>query len=286
MKREIEKNIAQSKRWVAPAAGSDFIDISVPLDFYGEQPNAFGVDLASSRAVEAGELVGDTRRGGSCNFERITFIPHCNGTHTECVGHITNDRLSITDCLKDAFVPAVLASVVPETARTSRETYAGEFGKGDLIITKAALAEAISKSGGQFPAPAVGDSASALIVRTLPNDRFKLTLRYDGDNIPPYFSSEAVEFITSLGVKHLLVDLPSIDRLFDDGRLSNHRIFWNVRQGEFAIHDLTRVTATITELIYVPNEVQDGEYLLNLQIAPFVSDASPSRPLLFPISGH
>jgi hypothetical protein len=36
-------------------------------------------------------------------------------------------------------------------------------------------------------------------------------------------------------------------------------------------------------MIYVPDEISDGEYLLNLQIAPFVSDASPSRPVLFKI---
>ena len=33
-------------------------------------------------------------------------------------------------------------------------------------------------------------------------------------------------------------------------------------------------------MIYVPNEIEDGEYLLNLQIAPFESDCAPSRPLL------
>ncbi len=42
-------------------------------------------------------------------------------------------------------------------------------------------------------------------------------------------------------------------------------------------------SSTITELIYVPDHVPDGEYLLNLQIAPFNADASPSRPIIFPI---
>src|SRR5688500_14959896 len=79
------------------------IDIAIPLDFDGEQPRAFGVEPATSVACEYGSLVGDTRRGGSCNFERVTFIPHCNGTHTECVGHITNERISVLDCLKDVF---------------------------------------------------------------------------------------------------------------------------------------------------------------------------------------
>ena len=107
---------------------------------------------------------------------------------------------------------------------------------------------------------------------------------YDENNIPPYFSADAMEYVVECGFKHLLVDLPSIDRLFDEGKLTNHRIFWNVEQGSFEANAATRIKSTITELIYVPDEVEDGEYLLNLQIAPFESDAAPSRPILFDLS--
>jgi arylformamidase len=69
--------------------------------------------------------------------------------------------------------------------------------------------------------------------------------------------------------------------LMDDGKLLNHRVFWNVNPGSFEVNKNSRINSTITELIYVPNEVPDGEYLLNLQIAPFNSDAAPSRPVLF-----
>src|SRR6059058_4180122 len=92
----------------------NFIDISIPLHFGGPQPNAYDVDSASSRACEYGELVGDIRRGGSCNFEQVTLIPHCNGTHTECVGHITHERISVRECLRDVFIPARVVSVEPE----------------------------------------------------------------------------------------------------------------------------------------------------------------------------
>ena len=92
-----------------------------------------------------------------------------------------------------------------------------------------------------------------------------------------------MEYIVGLGFRHLLVDLPSIDRLYDEGRLSNHRVFWNVEQGSFETTAQTRRDHTVTELIYVQNDVEDGRYLLNLQIAPFHTDASPSRPLLFPL---
>ena len=99
------------------------IDLSIPLSFNGPQPNAWGVERATSRPVVAGDLIGDTRRGGSVNFEQYTFIPHCSGTHTECVGHITHDRISIRACLNDILIPALLVSVKPE------------FDNGDRLIT-------------------------------------------------------------------------------------------------------------------------------------------------------
>lgn len=238
------------------------IDISIPLQFNGPQPNAYGVETATSKACKAGEIVGDTRRGGSVNFEQYTFIPHCNGTHTECVGHITDERISVLDCLKDVFVAAVLVSVEPD-----------KLDGGDLVITDLSLqAASVGKAA---------DTPTALIVRTLSNDDSKLTRQYGEGNIPPYFTAEAMEYIVACGFKHLLVDLPSIDRIFDEGKLTNHRIFWNVAPGSREVNAATRIHSTITELIYVPNEVADGEYFLNLQIAPFASDAAPSRPVLF-----
>ena len=240
------------------------IDISIPLKFDGLQPNAYGVEPATSVACEYGELVGDTRRGGSCNFERISLIPHCNGTHTECVGHITNQRISVRNCLNDVLIDALLVTVEP--------TLAGS----DLVITRESFAAIFEGQKG------LGQSKKALIVRTLPNDDSKLSWAYDANNIPPYFTADAMRYVAESEFKHLLVDLPSIDRLFDDGRLENHRIFWNIDPGSFEISAETRRENTITELIYVPNEVRDGEYLLNLQIAPFEADAAPSRPLLLP----
>ena len=238
-----------------------FIDISIPLRFNGPQPNAYEVEPATSKACEAGDLVGDTRRGGSVNFEQYTLIAHSNRSHTECVGHITDERISVLDCLTDVFVAAVLISVEPEDVG------------GDLVITCSSLqAASVGKAA---------DTPAALIVRTLPNDDSKLTQHYGKGSIPPYFASQAMEYIVACGFKHLLVDMPSIDRIFDEGKLTNHRIFWNVEPGSREVNAATRTESTITELIYVPDKVVDGEYMLNLQIAPFASDAAPSRPILF-----
>ena len=237
------------------------IDISIPLCFNGEQPNAYGVERATSRPVIAGELIGDTRRGGSVNFEQNTFIPHCNGTHTECVGHITHERISVRKCLQDVILPAILVTIDP----------ANTDDPGDKVISAEMLSTTLPGNAGL---------RSALIVRTLPNDDLKLTANYGDGDVPAYFAPEAMDLIVEQGFRHLLVDMPSIDRIFDNGQLLNHRKFWNVEPGKFEVTIGTRLNNTITEMIYVPAEVADGEYLLNLQIAPFESDCAPSRPIL------
>ena len=250
---------------------SEPIDISIPLQFNGPQPNAYGVAPATSEPCVSGDLIGDTRQGGSCNFERYTFIPHCNGTHTECVGHITNERISVRDCLRDVFMRSLLISVDPEPVHDTNDTYSPSVHDGDRLITERSVVQAM---------PSATSPVDAMIIRTRPNDDSKLTRRYE-ESMPPYFTTEAMEFIVQIGIKHLLVDTPSIDRLYDAGRLLNHHIFWNVTEGSFEATEDTLRTSTITELIYVPDDVPDGRYLLNLQIAPFAADASPSRPVLF-----
>jgi hypothetical protein len=256
------------------------LSIAIPLKFNGAQPNAYGVSQASSAACETGALVGDTRRGGSCNFEEYHLIPHCNGTHTECAGHLTDERISVNDCLGDAFIPALLISVDPENALDSIDSYPFSFSSNDKMITRRAVETAVTNLNFQFSDFKSADSSRALIVRVLPNDDDKLSKMYLTE-IPPFFSNEAMEFIDRIGIRHLLVDLPSIDRIYDDGQLSNHRIFWKIPAGAFAVSENTDARRTITELIYVPPDIPDGNYLLNLQIAPFATDASPSRPLLF-----
>ncbi len=250
------------------------LDISIPLNFSGAQPNAFGVERATATACETGDFIGDTRRGGSCNFEQIKFIPHCNGTHTESIGHITDGRISVHECLKDAFIPAVLISAESINAAASDETYAVDLDETDAFITRKSIEKALQNFE--------NSSFEGLIIRTLPNDASKKTRAYTV-NPPPFLSTEAMKYIAARGVKHLLVDMPSIDRAFDEGKLSNHRIFWNVEPGNRQLNETSLSYNTITEMIYVANEIEDGAYLLNLQIAAFLADASPSRPLLFRI---
>lgn len=249
-------------------------NIAIPLKFNGEQPNAYGVEKATSRPCEADKLVGDTRRGGSCNFEQYKFIPHCNGTHTESVGHLTFERISVHESLNDAFIPATLISVEPEKKDETNETYSVELDETDRLVTRKSLENALQTADENF--------LEGLIVRTLPNEESKLTREYLTE-IPPFFSTEAMLFFREKRVKHLVCDLPSIDRIYDAGKLVNHRIFWNIEQGRFETGENSLFSNTITELAFVPEKIKDGTYILNLQIAAFSADASPSRPVLFEV---
>ncbi|MBA2664763.1 MAG: cyclase family protein [Bradymonadaceae bacterium] len=248
------------------------IDIAIPLDFYGRQPSAFHLPAARALAFEAASFVGDVRRGGSANCESVWLNPHGNGTHTECVGHIAHERHSVNEALDEALVPALLVTVAPESLAASGESYEGPNEPVDRVITRRALTAAVAKLA---PAPAL---LAALIVRTLPNLESKRRANYSGHN-PTFLTNEAMAWIREAGVRHLLVDLPSVDREQDAGALINHRIFWDFQpEGGLA---KARRSATITEMIYVPDAVLDGAFMLNIQIPSFVLDAAPSRPLLF-----
>ena len=129
---------------------------------------------------------------------------------------------------------------------------------------------------GQLKEIKVRKHVRALIIRTMPNDETKLTRQYSGTN-PPYVRKDAMQYIVDLGIKHLILDLPSVDKEEDGGVLAAHKTFWNYPSPE------PRLESTITEMVYVPEEVRDGRYLLNIQIASFELDVSPSKLLLFPI---
>ena len=245
------------------------LDISISLLFNGDQPNTYNVGKAISKPYSDGQFIGDTRKGGPCNFETYSITPHCNGTHTECIGHITRERFSILSSLKEEMILSTLITILPET---SQENYNPPLNFEDLVITKKQLEDKLKETN--------FNCLDALIIRTLPNTNHKKERDYM-QNSSAFFTIEAMNYIVSLGIKHLLVDMPSVDRLFDGGILSAHNIFWETKDKAFNINTACK---TITEMIFVPNEIKDGKYLLNLQIAPFSTDAAPSRPILYKIN--
>ncbi|HEX2492128.1 MAG TPA: cyclase family protein [Steroidobacter sp.] len=262
------------RRWRAATHG---YDASIPLAFDGMQPSFFGAEHASARPLAAGAFIGDVRRGGSCNCASYSLTPHCNGTHTECVGHIVEERVSVRDAACAHLSAALLISTAPVDAAATCEASDPRPHAGDRLITQTLL-EAAARGQGL-------SDYDALIVRTLPNNPTKRFRNYSaGHEAPPYFSAEAMRWIVEQGVRDLVVDLPSVDRANDEGRLTCHRIFWGLPAGAKSAAAATRAYATITELAYIDNAIADGPYLLNLQIAPFAADAAPSRPILLPLS--
>jgi kynurenine formamidase len=132
----------------------------------------------------------------------------------------------------------------------------------DCVITKHQVKEAIKNK-----------NIDALIIRTLPNTKEKRHKNYSDSN-PPYLLKETALYLKEIGIKHLLIDLPSVDKEKDDGKLVAHKAFFNYPKN-------LRLDATITEFIYAKNKIKDGLYLLNLQIASIENNATLSKPVLF-----
>lgn len=225
------------------------IDISLNLSADDKNPRAWYVPQPRIEPVVIDQWVGEVKQGASVNFFNIYFNPHGHGTHTECVGHISETKESVNDCVKKFFYFAKVITLNPKKIGA------------DFVITKEQLSSINPKE------------IEAIIIRTTPNDDSKKSRRYSNTN-PPYLHHEAASYLKTLGVQHLLIDLPSVDKEKDDGQLLAHHAFWNHPENP-------RLKCSITELIYVPNSVKDGNYLLNLNFAPFENDASPSRPTLY-----
>lgn len=234
--------------------------LAIPLHFNGPQPNFFDAPAASIAPLHAFGFTGDTREGGSCNVGECHLVPHCNGTHTECIGHVVDDATTVTDQLRPSLLPAILVTLIPR----------------DNMID----ALLVSKCLQQQPRR---DLHTAFILRTSPNGDAKLSRRYRADNPAPYLTDEAVSLLVAAGVEHLLVDMPSLDPAHDGGRLAAHRAFWGLPAGSRCQADAKHPNGTITEMIYVPDKITDGHYLLDLQIPAFMSDAAPSRPVIYPM---
>jgi arylformamidase len=229
------------------------IDISIPLRAGEKNVNAWKAAAVVIEPVRVGDWVGEVSLGGSVNFRNIAFNPHGNGTHTECVGHISKENYSINQVLKKFFFIAELITILPD-----------ELSNGDHVITSEHIQNCL---GDKKP--------EALIIRTVSNPTSKMDMQYSGTN-PPYLTEDAMKYIVDLRVEHMLIDLPSVDKERDEGKVVCHHIFWDYPNNP-------QIQKTITELIYVPNDVLDGTYLLNLQIASFENDATPSKPVLYKI---
>lgn len=231
------------------------IDLSLPLRAGEVSVRAWSVGPVSFDPVVDGDKVYAVKEGAPVNFRNVHFNPHGHGTHTESVGHISPEVHPVGDLLKRYFFTAQVVSILPEMRRAPD-------GKTDLVITLEQLRSVVNER-----------PPEALVLRTWPPRSDAAEHQWSGTN-PCYMQSTACAWMRSIGVKHLLLDLPSVDREEDGGVLAAHHAFWDYP----ATIDLER---TITELLHVPADVADGEYLLELQLPRFMNDAAPSRPVLY-----
>ena len=260
-------------------------DLSLPIDPGGEHPRFFCAEHASARPLQSGSFIGSIASGGPVNAEILEIIPHCQGTHTESVAHVTagsasayatagggaglNEQIGITNT---SLLSAVLISL-PATAveQTEERYYLGALAE-EPLLTRAALEQ--DEQLQQWL-----QHADTVIIRSLPNPVSKRSRNYGEFPWYPVLSEQAIGYLASLRLRHLLIDTPSLDRADDGGRVYNHKAWWGV-QTDGSIDHPQRL---LTEMIYAHDDIADGLYLLDMQIAPLVSDAVPSRPVIYPL---
>jgi arylformamidase len=236
---------------------SFFVDLKKPLDISitikngKENPNCYYANDVKFTTIKSGNFIGSVADGGSVNYQEVLITPHGNGTHTECYGHLSaKHEATINQTLQNFHHFAEVITLNVES-----------LDNGDRIVS---YSEFINKR--KF-------ETEAVIIRTAPNQTLKKTFNYSGSN-PPYIDYKIAELLYRSNVKHLLIDLPSLDKEIDGGMLLAHKAFWGLPNS-------IRKECTVTELIYVEDKIKDGLYLLNLQVLNMEIDASPSRPILY-----
>lgn len=225
------------------------INCSFPLQHGSNNPNAFHLPHPEFIPFKNGDFIGSTLQGGPVNCAILHLAPHGNGTHTESIWHISTEEYPIYNVFERWFFTAQLCTIEPIMIEDS------------MIITKQAIMHAL------------GDARpEAILIRTQKTTEQKM---WSGMNAPA-FEPAGLAWLAEIGIRHFLTDLPSVDPEEDEGKLAAHHAFWDYP-------DNPRIQATITEMIAIPEDVNDGLYLLQFGIAPLMSDASPSMITLYPL---
>ena len=225
-------------------------DLSIPVEF--GRPRAWYIEGPRREAVRMGDWVGDVAQGGSVNFFDVHFNPHAHGTHTESLGHVVREPVHAVQLGISPWMRARVVRIPVERLLTLNQLKASAAAATDY---------------------------DALILATQDGD---LSQRDWRRTDPPAVEPAALAWLADRGIRHLLIDLPSVDPEEDGGALAAHRAFWGLPLGARDLRQARYPEASITELIQVPTDCADGCYRLNLSLAPMHGDAVPSRPILFP----
>ncbi len=239
-----------------------------------------------------GNFIGNMSAGGSCNVDVLKINSHCCGTHTETLMHLVPPDRATAELTIDAVAPTgmQLALVLTSTtcviadAKQHNESFTEHAGADDRLVSAATISAALATASQRLPREYGAWHAAkmkSLVLRVAKDDPARATFPWSVESsAAPYFTAEAIDLINREGVVHLLVEFPSIDRVDDGGRLTNHHKFWNIGQGAKHLAEAWP-SKTITEMIEVPSAVEDGVYLLSIQTPSIRTDAMLSRPVLF-----
>lgn len=246
------------------------LNLAIEMVAGNENPNCYYAENPVFETIKAGDFVGNVAQGGSCNYQKIMLTPHGNGTHTECFGHISADKnATVSKCFNENLFIAQLITITPKQAEN-----------GDFVVTFEDFLEEIRDKNKQENISEKMLEIEAIIIRTLPNSIEKKAKKYSDTN-PPYLDFRICKYLADNNITHLLLDLPSVDREVDGGKLKAHKAFWQITDKQEDNDKNIRKNAGITEMIFVDDEIKDGLYLLDLQIINLNIDAVPSKPILY-----
>lgn len=228
------------------------ISIALPLRPDSSSIRAWNAPAVHLEPVRAGDWVGAVKEGAPVNFMNVTINPHGNGTHTETLGHIVEhwEENTVLSLLPSAPFLTTLHSVPTNV-----------LDNGDFVVDFSSLRQNPPRTPG-------------VILRVLGEKAQDLD--FSGQN-PPYFNAADLSWLAAQGIQHLITDLPSVDRESDGGALAGHHAWW-------CLPENPRQEATITELARLNQPLADGLYLVGLHALPLAADASPSHPLIYPLS--
>ena len=233
------------------------VDLSLPTRTK-DSFTAWYVDPATIEPVKGKGFIGSVREGGVVNFFDMTINPHGNTTHTECVGHISKEKEDVNSVVSRFHFKSQIITLRPKKLTKDFSKWKR---KNDLVFDKETIKNSLIRG------------VEAVVLRTQMDYDSLFNKQYNNTNWP-YLLPDLTSYLRSFGVKHLLIDQPSVDREQDGGELLAHKAFWDYPNSK----DLER---TITEFVAVPPKIEDGLFLLNLSFANFCNDASPSRPVVF-----
>ncbi len=241
--------------------------MTIPVQSGQDGPAAWGIPTSAVTPFTAGEFVASVAAGGSVNCGVWSMTVHSAGTHTETALHVVEHGAPTIDRMDfEPLIDTVVINVSPAPLSTVDESYPGQSSDDDLVVSAAALSRAL----GDLRPPARG--ALMVLTGTIRSERDA----HFGERVPPYFTTEAMRWIARVvRPRHLLVDLPSVDRLWDGGLVANHKEFWGV-SGDGVAHP----ERTITEFVRAVPGVVTGCGKLQLSVSSWRSDAAPSRVIL------